>query len=103
MLLNQAQVIQMFKEFVLWLKPGGIMLVTDILDSRRIWSFYDSHEREDAYFQNIIEGTPVLGSWFDHVWLEKLARYAGFTHAEIWEQPDEFWYSHYRFDMTCRK
>lgn len=88
---------------MLWLKPGGILLITDILDSRRIWSFYNNPEREDAYFQNVMEGTPILGTWFDCEWLEKLARYTGFSHDQVFDQPEEFWYSHYRFDMTCRK
>ena len=100
---SQVQVIKMFKEFIFWLKPGGIVLITDILDSRRRWSFYNSQEREDAYFQNVMEGTPILGTWFDREWLEKLARYAGFSHAQALYQPKEFWYSHYRFDLICRK
>ena len=100
---SQAEVIHIFRNVMHWLQPGGIILITDILDDRRIWNFYNSQEREDAYFQNIREDTPILGTWFNQVWLEKLARHAGFSHIQICEQPEQFLYSHYRFDMTCRK
>ena len=98
---TQAQVIRLFKDLARWLKPGGRLLITDILDSQRIWSFYNSQEREDIYFQNTMEGTPILGTWFDRLWLEKLALHTGFSHAQALDQPDEYWYSHYRFDLLC--
>ncbi len=100
---TQAQVIRLFKDLFCWLKPGGILLVTDITDNQHIWNFYDSQEREDIYFHNTMEETPVLGTWFDRVWLEKLARHAGFSHAIAIDQPDDYWYAHYRFDLLCRK
>ena len=100
---SHAQIIQLFKDFMLWLEPGGILLVTDILDVVRIWNFFNTTEREDIYFQNTMEETPVLGTWLDPVWLEKLARYAGFSEAIVLSQSDDYWYAHYRFDLHCRK
>ena len=100
---TQAQVIRLLKDQARYLKPGGILLITDILDNQRIWNFYDNAEREDIYFQTTMDGTPILGTWFDRAWLEKLARHAGFSQAQSLLQPDEFWYSHYRFDLLCRK
>ena len=100
---DQAQVIRLFKDQARWLNPGGRLLITDILDSPRIWNFYNNPEREDAYFRNVMDGTPILGTWFDRVWLTKLARHAGFKQAEALDQPEEFLYSHYRFDLLCYK
>lgn len=100
---TQAQVIRFFKALFRWLKPGGILLVTDILDAQRIWDYYNSQEREDVYFQRTMEEAPVLGTWLDRLWLEKLARHAGFSQAQALDQPDDYWYAHYRFDLFCRK
>ena len=99
---SQAQVIRLLKELARWLKPSGILLITDILDAQRMWRFYDSPEREGVYFQNTMTETPILGTWFDRLWLEKLARHAGFSQAQAVDQPGEYWYAHYRFDLLCR-
>ena len=100
---TQGEVILLFRNQAEWLKPGGRALITDILDSRRIWQFYNSDEREHAYFSNVMSDTPILGTWFDSLWLIKLAKYAGFRDAELIEQPDGYPYSHYRFDLLCKK
>ena len=100
---SQPQVIYMFCQYFQWLKSNGILLLTDILDSNRIWQFYDDVEREAAYFENTMNKMPILGTWFDGEWLIKLARYAGFSEARIIDQPEQFLYSHYRFDFICYK
>ena len=100
---SQAQVIRLFKNSYRWLKPEGILLVTDILDAGRMWHFFDSVEREDAYFRATMEDAPYLGTWLDRVWLEKVARHAGFSYAQALDQQDDYWYAHYRFDLLCHK
>jgi ubiquinone/menaquinone biosynthesis C-methylase UbiE len=100
---TQAQTIQLLKNMFLWLKPGGTILLTDITDSGRMWNFYNSLEREDLYFKHILNNNSILGTWFDRIWLEKLARHAGFSNAQALEQPNDYWFSHYRFDLLCRK
>ncbi|MDF1697423.1 MAG: class I SAM-dependent methyltransferase [Saprospiraceae bacterium] len=100
---TEAQTIQLFKNMFLWLKPGGTILITDITDSGRIWNFYNSPEREDLYFEHTMNNKAILGTWFNRVWLEKLARHSGFSNAQALEQPNDYWFSHYRFDLLCRK
>lgn len=100
---TQAQTIHLMKRVAAWLKPGGIFVVTDIPDSTRMWCFFDSRERESAYFENTMRETPIIGTWFDPRWLEKLGLHAGFQAARAVAQPSESWDSHYRFDLLCRK
>ena len=100
---SQAQVIRLFKEVARWIKPGGRFMVTDIIDAERIWNFYDSDDREDAYFENVMAGTPILGTWLSRNWLQKLARHAGFSSAQVIDQPQQFLYSHYRYDILLTK
>jgi len=100
---TKAQAISLFKDVFLWLKPGGILMVSDIPDNGRMWNFYNSEEREALHFQNTLEGNSLLGTWYDRIWLEKLAHFVGFSDARALDQPDDYWYSHYRFDLLCRK
>lgn len=102
-LFTLRQTIYLFKNVNNWLKPGGIFLVTDITDNDKIWSFFDSKEREQAYFNNTFADTPIIGTWFDRIWLEKLGKYSGFNECQVLDQPQNYWYSHYRFDFQCRK
>ena len=100
---TQSQVIRLLTNQSKWLKPGGILLITDILDSNLMWEFYNNEEREGIYFKNILEETPILGTWFDRLWLIKLARHAGFSNAKALNQDKNYPYSHYRFDLLCTK
>ncbi len=84
---SEPQVIRLMVDLAGWLKPGGILLVTDILDPLHIWRYFDSEEREALYFRRTMEETPVLGTWLDRVWMEKLARHAGFRRAQAVPRP----------------
>jgi ubiquinone/menaquinone biosynthesis C-methylase UbiE len=99
---EQDEVIRMFRQMVRALRPRGILVATDIPDAARKWAFHDSVEREDDYFRNEAEGTPILGTWFDRTWLEKLGRHVGFKETTALDQPVTFPYAHYRFDLRCR-
>jgi len=99
----EGQVVELFRNVANWMKPGGRFMVTDIIDADRIWNFYDSEEREDAYFKNVMDQTPILGTWLSRDWLVRLARHAGFVSVDVIDQPKEFLYSHYRFDLLCKK
>ncbi len=98
-----GETIRLFRNAATFLKPGGILLVTEVPDSARMWCFFDDAEREDAYFRNRENDTPILGTWFDRTWLVNLARHAGFRSAVASDQPSDFLYSHYRFDLRCAK
>lgn len=100
---ERKEVIRLFRRVAGLLRPGGILVVTDVPDSTRIWRFHDSLEREDAYFDNEACGTPILGTWFERSWLEKLGRHAGFRRSSALDQPPDFVFAHYRFDLRCRK
>lgn len=100
---SQGEVVQLLRKTFSWLRPGGRLLVTDILDSERIWAFYNSPERESAYFDNLAKQTPILGTWFHRTWLEKLGQDVGFAETQILVQPREQIYSHYRFDLLAQR
>ncbi len=96
------EAIRVFSRMVRVLRPGGILLATDIPDAARMWAFHDSVEREDAYFASEADGTPILGTWFDRTWVAKLGRHVGFKDTTALDQPEIFPFAHYRFDLRCR-
>ncbi len=100
---TEPEVIRLFERMASWLKPGGILLVTDVLDSERIWRFYDTEQRRGLYFEQTMAGAPILGTWINRTWLRHLACHAGFEQCVPMEQPSSYWYSHYRFDFVCRR
>lgn len=100
---TQAQTIQLFENMFCWLKPGGTLLVTDIADSDLMWDFYNSAEREEAYFLHTRNDTSAMGTWYNRVWLERLSKFTGFKKYSVLDQPNDYWYSHYRFDLICNK
>ncbi len=71
--LDPAETIQLFEKAYEWLRPGGIFFVGDIPDAALQWSFFDTVDRRDAYFESLKNGRPVVGTWFDSKWLTLLA------------------------------
>jgi ubiquinone/menaquinone biosynthesis C-methylase UbiE len=97
-----GEVVRLFRAALEILRPEGVLVVTDIPNRARMWRFHDTEERENAYFEAEAKNAPILGTWFDRAWLGKLGRYAGFRESATLEQPADFPYAHYRFDLRCR-
>ncbi|MBV1894534.1 MAG: class I SAM-dependent methyltransferase [Ilumatobacteraceae bacterium] len=98
---STAEVVNLFARVRSWLRPGGVFVLTDVLDQDKQWRFFDSQDRESTYFNNLARGTPILGTWFRREWLTKLATHSGFIDAVAQDQPDNFPYAHYRFDFSA--
>lgn len=96
---SPTQTIALLSRLRHWLKPNGVLLITDIPDQQRIWNFFNSDEREANYFANELADTTIIGNWYDKQWLVKLAKFSGFSDAKVISQPDDFPYAHYRFDL----
>jgi len=86
-----------------WLPPNGLLFIGDIPDRDAMWQFFNTYEREAAFFDALKSGRPIIGTWYGAEWLQKLALYVGFTLAEIVKQPAHFPYSHFRFDLVLKK
>ena len=98
-----AQTVTLFSRLATWLAPGGRLLVTDIPDQSRQWAFHDTPERAAAHFRALEAGTPILGTWFSPEWLERLARFAGFSQVQIQTQPPQRSCAGYRLDLLAGK
>jgi cyclopropane fatty-acyl-phospholipid synthase-like methyltransferase len=100
---SEREVIYLFEKVCKWLRPGGLFFVGDIPDSEKIWSFFNTQERQKVYLESIKNDTPIIGTWFSKEFLCKAASYAGFSDCTHIVQPDELINHHYRFDLLIRK
>lgn len=97
---SEEETVALFSRLRRWTRPGGRVVLGDIPDLARRWRFFDSTEREDAYFSGLQNGQPLVGFWFESEWLIKLARHAGFACATRHDQLQPLPYHHYRFDLV---
>lgn len=95
--------VALIKKSFRWLRPDGIIYLGDVPDSEKMWHFYDSPDSEHIYFDNLIAGTPIVGTWYDSVFLDKLGAYVGFAHSELIPQHDDLIYSKFRYDYKYTK
>ncbi len=79
---SEEETVALFTRLRRWIRPGGRIVLGDIPDRTKRWVFFDTVEREDAYFVGLGEGQPLVGFWFESEWLIKLARHAGFSNAK---------------------
>lgn len=101
--LSYKETVRLFEHAIKWLKNGGLFFIGDIPDRERMWNFFNTEDREGVCFAAVKNERPVVGTWFEGAWLSKLGRYAGFKDIEIFQQPHDFPYAHYRFDMCLKK
>ena len=98
----ESEAIDLFMRMRRWIRDGGVIVLGDIPDATRKWNFFDSPERENAYFEALQDGKPLVGNWFEPAWLVKLSAHAGFASATTRLQPKGFPYQHYRFDLVLK-
>lgn len=101
--LSYKETIYLFESVVRWLKNDGLFYIGDIPDRERRWNFFNTDERERAYFDSIKNEKPIVGTWFESEWLVKLGRYTSFKDVEILQQSKGLPYAHYRFGIVLKK
>lgn len=100
---NERETILIYKLVYNLLKPNGLFYIGDIPDSNKYFDYFNTKERQMAYFESILTMKPIIGSWFSKRFLENLAIYVGFKKCTILDQPDYQINSHYRFDILLEK
>jgi cyclopropane fatty-acyl-phospholipid synthase-like methyltransferase len=101
--LTEKEVIDLFYKLFNCLQEGGMIYIGDIPEREKIWNFYNNKKRENDYFKSIINNSPIIGTWFDYTWLEKMVKFIGFSESKKIKQKNEMVYSHFRFDMLIKK
>lgn len=100
---SERETIGIFDTIYQSLIQGGSFLVGDIPDIDRLFFFYKKPEWVKAYFDSLKTSTPAVGTWFKKEILVEMAKYVGFSNAEIINQHPDLINSHYRFDLLLKK
>jgi cyclopropane fatty-acyl-phospholipid synthase-like methyltransferase len=97
------ETVVLFNNFMKWLKPGGILFLGDIPDEEKRWTFFNTPEREGVYFDAVLNGRDIVGTWFHREWLKKLGDYSGLRSGLIIDQAPYMIYSFFRYDAKFVK
>lgn len=100
---DYRETVLLFRKVSRWLRPGGLLFVGDIPDLAKLWHFYNTPERQALYFDNVVAGRDVVGTWFGGNWLCCLAQASGFPRAEVLPQHPDLIYAHFRFDLLVTR
>jgi len=73
--------------------------VGEIPNKAKLWDFANTVEYEKMYFDSLKAGKSAIGTWFIPEDLVKMAKYVGFSKANVIELPDWHINSHFRFDL----
>jgi ubiquinone/menaquinone biosynthesis C-methylase UbiE len=99
---SEPETVDLFIRMRRWTRDGGIVVLGNVPDATRRWNFFNSTERESAYFEGLRVGKPILGTWFEPDWLKKLSYHTGFLSAVIHLQPQTSPNHHCRFDLVLK-
>jgi ubiquinone/menaquinone biosynthesis C-methylase UbiE len=86
-----------------WLNYGGLFYIGDIPDQEKLWTFYNTEEREKVYFKSLQEDNPIVGEWFTKTFIKKAGYYSGYSSVRVVDQQSFMFNAHYRFDAILRK
>jgi ubiquinone/menaquinone biosynthesis C-methylase UbiE len=100
--IDESDIIKMIRKIRRWMKPGGILMIGDIPDRRKLWRYFDSSARQDIYFDALERREPIIGTWLDAEWIEKLCFSSGFAAAYAIVQNDKLIYSDFRYDLVAK-
>ncbi len=101
--LTFKETVYLFESVARWLRSKGLFFIGDIPDKERMWSFFNTEERERIYFDSLKNEKPLIGTWFNKSWMLRLGKYVGFKEIKTLQQPTDFPYAHFRFDMILMK
>jgi len=101
--LNNKEALILMKNIFKWLKPNGSVFIGDIPDHKKRWKFFNTEERLQVYFDNILADKAIVGNWYEREWFHNLTKYIGFSNGEFLQQNKKLIYSSYRFDYLYKK
>jgi SAM-dependent methyltransferase len=100
--IDEGDIVAMVRKIRNWMKPGGILMIGDIPEKSKLWDYFNDAARREAYFSGLETRQPIIGTWLDREWIEKLCLAAGFSEATALAQDPRLIYSDFRFDLIAR-
>ncbi|SDQ16317.1 Methyltransferase domain-containing protein [Paraburkholderia fungorum] len=100
--IDEGDIVAMVRKIRHWMKPGGVLMIGDIPDRSKVWGYFNDPVRRDAYFSGLEKRQPIIGTWLDGEWIEKLCIAMGFSEATAVAQDPRLIYADFRFDLIAR-
>jgi len=100
--IDEPDIVLMVRKISRWMKPGGILMIGDIPDRSKLWDYFNNSARLTTYFDGLEQRKPIIGSWLDSDWLEKLCLASNFASANAIPQDEELIYADFRYDLIAR-
>lgn len=97
------ETIAIIKKCITSLKNGGLMLIGDIPDNSKKWSYLSKDEYKIDYIERIYKNEPKIGTWFEKEFFVALNLYFKEVNILIYDQPSYQINSDYRFDVVIEK
>jgi ubiquinone/menaquinone biosynthesis C-methylase UbiE len=100
--IDESDIVAMIRKIRRWMTPGGVLMIGDIPERSKLWAYFNDDTRREAYFSGLEARQPIIGTWLDREWIEKLCLAAGFSEATAIPQDPRLIYSDFRFDLLAR-
>jgi SAM-dependent methyltransferase len=100
--IDESDIVAMVRRIRSWMKPGGILLIGDIPDRAKLWDYFNDETRLASYFAGLEQRKPIIGSWLDAGWSERLCLASGFASAKAVPQHEALIYADFRYDLIAR-
>jgi ubiquinone/menaquinone biosynthesis C-methylase UbiE len=100
--LNPRQARRLFRQLRIVVTDGGRIVLGDVADRDRIWSFYRGLSGRLRYGVEVIRQRPTIGHWWSPSALRRLAHEEGWTisiHYQNAEHPNHY----FRYDAVLER
>jgi 2-polyprenyl-3-methyl-5-hydroxy-6-metoxy-1,4-benzoquinol methylase len=82
-------------------RPDGCVVLGDVPDRDRLWSFYGGLRGKWRFALDAIRDTPIIGCWWRPSALRRLAEQTGWS-ASTYYQPPDLPNHYFRYDVVLR-
>jgi ubiquinone/menaquinone biosynthesis C-methylase UbiE len=100
--IDDSDIVAMIRRIRFWMKPGGTLMIGDIPDRAKLWLYFNDDVRCSAYFDGLERRKPIIGTWIDADWLERLCLSSGFLEANKAIQHPRLIYADFRYDLIAK-
>lgn len=100
--LDQRQAGRMLRRLHDVVRPDGRVVLSDVADGDRVWSFYRGIGGRIRYAAGILTSRPVIGTWWTPAALEHVAAEAGWT-CSIQYQDQDLPNHFFRYDAVLTR
>lgn len=97
------ETIKLIEKALIFLKPGGSLLIGDVPDEDEKWSYINKPEYIKDYYSRILNGNPKIGNWFKKDFFLNMKHFFDGLDIKAISQPSYQINSDHCFDILIKK